>query len=180
MVQAVYVKLKSIVTAIYQNKSTLVWAMRTIILEALDFLSHHLISPGIYGRGLLIDGYHQNFQSTFVYLIVTWRDCKTVIHLLQFPINMVLPLCSFNSSPHGQNGHHCGRRQLQMQLFEWKWQNSYSNFTSQLAIASIGSGNGLAPNRRQTITRTNAYPVHRRIHAALGGDNLDRLHNVVL
>ena len=40
--------------------------------------------------------------------------------------------------------------------------------------ASIGSGNGLAPTRRQTITWANADPVHWRIymHAALGGNQL--------
>ena len=38
--------------------------------------------------------------------------------------------------------------------------------------ASIGSGNGLAPNRRQTIIWTNADPVHCRIYAALRGDEL--------
>ena len=37
--------------------------------------------------------------------------------------------------------------------------------------ASIGSGNGLKPNRRQAITWTNADPVHWHIYAALGGDN---------
>ena len=36
----------------------------------------------------------------------------------------------------------------------------------------FGSGNGLAPNRWQAITRTNADPVHRRIYLALGGDEL--------
>ena len=35
---------------------------------------------------------------------------------------------------------------------------------------SIGSGNGLAPNKRQAITWTNDYRVHWRIYAALGGD----------
>ena len=34
------------------------------------------------------------------------------------------------------------------------------------------SGNGLAPNWRQAITWTNAYPDHWRIYAALGGDEL--------
>ena len=37
---------------------------------------------------------------------------------------------------------------------------------------SIGSGNGLAPNRRQTIIWTNADSVHWRIYAGLGGDEL--------
>ena len=37
---------------------------------------------------------------------------------------------------------------------------------------SISSGNGLVPNRQQAITWTNADPVHRRIYAALGVDEL--------
>ena len=39
---------------------------------------------------------------------------------------------------------------------------------------SIGSGNGLAPNRRQAIIWTNADLVHWRLYAALGGDGLRR------
>ena len=35
--------------------------------------------------------------------------------------------------------------------------------------ASIGSGNGLVPNRRQAITWINANRFHWRIYAALGG-----------
>ena len=34
--------------------------------------------------------------------------------------------------------------------------------------ASIGLGNGLAPNRQQAITSTNADPVHCRLNVALG------------
>ena len=34
--------------------------------------------------------------------------------------------------------------------------------------ASIGSGNGLAPNRRQAIIWTNADPVRWRIYATQG------------
>ena len=30
--------------------------------------------------------------------------------------------------------------------------------------------NGLAPSRRQAIIWTNAYPIHPRIYAVLGGD----------
>ena len=37
---------------------------------------------------------------------------------------------------------------------------------------SVGSGNGLSPIRRQAITWTKAVPVHWRIYAALGGDEL--------
>ena len=40
---------------------------------------------------------------------------------------------------------------------------------------SIGSGNGLAPNRRQAIIWTNDDPVHWRIYAALGEDGLNSL-----
>ena len=45
--------------------------------------------------------------------------------------------------------------------FHWNWQ-----------CTSIGSGNGLAPNRRQAITWTNDDPVHWRIYASLGEDEL--------
>ena len=38
--------------------------------------------------------------------------------------------------------------------------------------SSIGLDNGLAPNRRQAIIWTNADPVHLRIHAAQGRDEL--------
>ena len=38
----------------------------------------------------------------------------------------------------------------------------------QLKHSSIGSCNGLAPNRQQAITWTNAYPVHWRVYAAFG------------
>ena len=41
--------------------------------------------------------------------------------------------------------------------------------------AFTGSGNGLAPNKRQAITWTNADPIHRRMYAALGGNELKSL-----
>ena len=37
-------------------------------------------------------------------------------------------------------------------------------------INSSGLDNGLAPNRRQAIIWTKADPIHRRLFAALGGD----------
>ena len=37
---------------------------------------------------------------------------------------------------------------------------------------STGSGNGLGPTKRQAIAWTNVDPVHWRIYAALGGDEL--------
>ena len=40
---------------------------------------------------------------------------------------------------------------------------------------SIGSGNGLAPNRRQAVIWTNADPLHWRLYVALGGDELTML-----
>ena len=46
-----------------------------------------------------------------------------------------------------------------------------SPIDKNLALESMdinGSGNGLAPNRRQVITWTNDDPVHWRIYAALG------------
>ena len=69
---------------------------------------------------------------------------------------------AINSSPPGKNGRHFGRRQFQMHFLEWKWHNSDSISTeicfqeSNWQYPSIGSGNGLAPNRRQVITWTNA------------------------
>ena len=42
----------------------------------------------------------------------------------------------------------------------------------QLTITQHCLDNGLAPNRRQAITWTNADPIHRCIYAALGGDEL--------
>ena len=53
-----------------------------------------------------------------------------------------------------------------------------SNFTkegsrlSNWQFCSIGSGYGLAPDRRQAITWTNADPVHQRIYAAPGRNEL--------
>ena len=43
---------------------------------------------------------------------------------------------------------------------------------SNWQYASIGSGNGLSPNRRKSITWTNDDPVHWRIYASLWGNEL--------
>ena len=43
-----------------------------------------------------------------------------------------------------------------------------------LTITSTGLDNGLAPNRRQAIIWANADPIHWRIYAALGGDELKK------
>ena len=45
-------------------------------------------------------------------------------------------------------------------------------FGSNWQYVTIGSDNGLARSRRQAIIGNNANPVHRRIYAALGGDEL--------
>ena len=75
-----------------------------------------------------------------------------------------------------QNGRHLGRRHFQLHFLESKRFNSYSKFTeicsyeSNWQYTSIGSDNGLAPNRPQSITWTNDDLVHWRIYVALGRD----------
>ena len=69
-----------------------------------------------------------------------------------------------------------------MQFHQWKKLYFGANFTevcpwgSNWQKVSIGSGNGLAPNRRQAITWTNVEPVHGRIYAALGGAKVIHFH----
>ena len=46
-------------------------------------------------------------------------------------------------------------------------------FVPKGPIDNIGSGNGLAPDRRQVITWANADPVHWCIYVALGGVELN-------
>ena len=63
---------------------------------------------------------------------------------------------------------------------QWKCLNFNYNFTdvysqgSNWLLVSTGSGNGLAPNRRETITRINAEPIHRRINTALEGNKITK------
>ena len=73
----------------------------------------------------------------------------------------------------GIKGSHFGSWHFQIHFSnEWKWCNS--NFTeicsqaSNWQYASIGSGCGLAPNSRQTITWTNKEPMCWRKCAAQG------------
>ena len=69
------------------------------------------------------------------------------------------------SSPPGQNGHH----------FKGILLNENDRIQIRISlkfVPSIGSGNGLGPNKRQAITWTNADPVHWGIYVALGGDEL--------
>ena len=51
--------------------------------------------------------------------------------------------------------------------------HSYSvDVVFTLYYRSINLDNGLQPSRRQAIIRTNADPIHWRIYAALGGEEL--------
>ena len=65
-----------------------------------------------------------------------------------------------------------------MHFHEWKFLYFDSSFIefctlgSNWCKVSIGSGNGLARNRQKNIIWTNVDPVHRRIYAALGGEEL--------
>ena len=71
------------------------------------------------------------------------------------------------------------RRHFQIYL-QWKCLNFSYNFTevysqgTNLLEVSTGSGCGLAPNRRETITRINADPIHRRIYTALGVNKITK------
>ena len=84
----------------------------------------------------------------------------------------------------GQNGRHPNRKYFRMHFREWKRWNSVRSSTEICSqgsqddkqALSIGSGNGVAPDRRQPITWTNADPVHWHKFRALGGDDL-KIHN---
>ena len=51
-------------------------------------------------------------------------------------------------------------------------QKCLNKLTHPPQYPSIGSDNGLAPNKQQAIIWTNAAPIHWRIYAALDGDEL--------
>ena len=98
---------------------------------------------------------------------------------LKMPSAKWRPFClGLNSSPPGQNGCQFGRQYFPMHYLEWKRWNSDSNSIeicsqdSNWQYASIGSGNGLVPNRRQAITWINGDPIHWCIYASLEGDEL--------
>ena len=83
-----------------------------------------------------------------------------------------------NSSPPVQNGQHTADDIFKC-IFRYAtflfWFQFHCNLFPRVHLeyySSIGSDNGLAPTRRQTIILTNTDPVHRRIYAALGGDEL--------
>ena len=68
-----------------------------------------------------------------------------------------------------------------MKMFEFglksRW---FFSQCSSLQYSCISSDNGLAPTRRRAIICTNADPIHRRIYAEPGGDELnpDMLHHI--
>ena len=76
------------------------------------------------------------------------------------------------------------RRLFQSHFDEWNFFYFNSNFTevcsqgSNWQQGSIGSDNGLAPDRWQAITWTNVNPIHWRIYAALREDEL--INNVTM
>ena len=66
---------------------------------------------------------------------------------------------------------------FKMKLMEFRFKMHWNLFPGvQLTISQHCSGNGLAPNRRQAITWTNAEPAHWRVYAALGEDELTAVH----
>ena len=118
--------------------------------------------------------YHKfsEFNLFFIHPILFWID--ELIHLYSIYIS------SMNIEFHLWYENY--RRHFQIYL-QWKCLNfNYNmyNFTevysqgSNWLQVSTGSGSGLAPNRRETITRINADPIHRRIYTALGGNKITK------
>ena len=64
-------------------------------------------------------------------------------------------------------------REWKIFFFDWYF-TEVRSYGSNWQYLSIGLDNGLAPNRWQAITWTNAEPIHCRIYAALGRDELSQ------
>ena len=68
--------------------------------------------------------------------------------------------------------------QFEMHFREWKmlyFEKYFTDICSQgfnWQSSSIGTDNGLMPNRQQAIIWTSADPIHWRMYATLGGDEL--------
>ena len=77
------------------------------------------------------------------------------------------------------------RQHVQTHFLEWKYFYFKQNFIQRCFLGSnwqyvgIALHNGLAPFRRQAIIWTNVDPVHRRIYAALVGDELTNHDGVI-
>ena len=117
----------------------------------------------------------------------SWYWYEVIInntHVALRPLLKLLYGCTIFKLPPGQNGRQFGTQHVQKHFREWKKLYLDSTFIkdcslgSNWQLVSIGSGNGLAPNRRQAITWTNEDSVHRRIYAALGGDELSQVNEI--
>ena len=67
---------------------------------------------------------------------------------------------------------------IEIHQFWWRFHWFQSLFSNE-QYSSIGSDNGLVPNRRQANIWTNADPIHWRIYAALGGDKLTHSQHIL-
>ena len=120
---------------------------------------------------LFFKSYHKfiEFNLFFIHPILLWID--ELIHLYS------IYLSSMNIEFHLWYENY--RRHFQIYL-QWRRLNFDCNFTEVCSLGSnwlyvsTGSGNGLAPNRRETITRINADQIHRRIYTALGGNKITK------
>ena len=113
---------------------------------------------------------------------ITWTCAVTKVFNDSVSIT-VCYLSHFNSSPPGQSSSHFADNIVNCIFINEKFciliQISLKFVpTGPINNKSviIGSGNGLAPNRRQAITWTNAGPIQWYIYAALGEDGLNFTH----
>ena len=83
-----------------------------------------------------------------------WANYRVVVRLVRHPCN-------------GNRG-----VVLRHGLIQTDLPNLSGFLTVQLTKPSIGLDNGLAPNRPQAIISNNAVPIHWRIYAALGADEI--------
>ena len=126
-------------------------------------------------RGFFFKSYHKfsAFNLFLIHLILFWID--ELIHLYS------IYLSSMNIEFHLWYENY--RRHFQIYL-QRKCLNFNYNFTevcsqgSNWLQVSTGSGNGLAPNRRETITRINADPILRRIYTVLGGNKINQVRKI--
>ena len=76
----------------------------------------------------------------------------------------------------GQNDHYVPKEMFNCILIDKQICISIEcHWSVSLRVQLMMNQHDLVPNRRQAITWTNADPVYRRIYAALGGDELNRL-----
>ena len=87
-----------------------------------------------------------------------------------------MKILKFNSSAPGQNGHHFGRRYLQIHFLAWKVRILIKISLKFVPKGLINDNSVLVYIMawRLIINWTNAVSIHWRIYAALGGDELTR------